>query len=519
MASRILMHKSRGVGAARVDAILNGNLQQVADTIPNGLESPFGQPLLRNSVAEFEGDVYVANGYNVYISIDGTGNWTLDFDADGISRTADGYDVGLYPTTIDNMPYLYHIWNSGNTTWVSSRKVSKFSSSGVWEPIITHTTTQNINDDGGSFIRDIIQFNNIVYFMTAEDNYRLTEIDRAYFITTFNMETESMGEISHPASLTAGAAIPQIPISFCAFNGELYYLMYYAGGISNNEDFNGIQVNRINGTATANLLLDSTFSSDDRNIGWGAFSDGSTPTNIEILSNKPVLFTDEDKLFALYYTEPNAGFKLIRMAGAADGSLSWDGDFTTQVIPTFLQSGNAPSQAGRWTTYTQVNASGEKEIYLTFSSNSEEGTSVSWYQFINETSPLDFLGFGADSTYSIPNYRQGGGAYEWSIFKPLDIQIEQFTPSTSNIGSIEISYRIIKGTGQPVTASFLFDTEGEPTNTYCDLVNPNIGIIVNNSVDGITADTGNLYTVNWRAELQGVTVGTPFSIVPIVTLV
>lgn len=520
MPKKILISKHRGTGAPKAFTMLNGSTSQIGTDLPEVMEANNTRSLGRNRILEFEGELYCAQTYNIFKYSASSGSWGLERGGSGLANSEPHLDYGLYVALVDDKPFLYHIFQSstGADDIAIQKKESKFKGSGQWTEVASiDGPTTNFNGDTDAFfsgVIDVIQVGNTIYFTCSFED-AVGSADGVATTITFNMETENIGFISYPA-LESDSDIYAGPVCYCVHNGRLFIMVYegFASGV--NTIFQRISLIEIVG-ATGVKRDTIAFNASDLVHPFGTSA---------LFEGRQVLFSDETNLYMMWHRYDSAsdyGFHLQVYDAPVDSQLVTPiDDVETTVLPTsFTQDGGSlPNARARWTTYTQVDGSGNSEIYLTHAPFGTAGNIQTIYKFNGSGTPLTTEGVGGDAAMSLPNNRQGGGQYEWSQFKPFDSQIEDIRPSDL-LGNILIDFRIIGGSGQDVTAKFLYDVEGEHLTTFANIQTPTPSGSISDgqTITGLVADSGILYTVNWQAQSDGVEIGDEFAISPLITLV
>lgn len=218
---------------------------------------------------------------------------------------------------------------------------------------------------------------------------------------------------------------------------------------------------------------------------------------------KPCLFTDGTDLFCLAL--PNtAAWNLYRITSALAVT-----NITSSVISGF--TGQDVDSRWRFIVDQHQNPT-SPEIILMYQGDTSTGSN-SFYKWNGVSLPLTFIGSAGsvDFQIAVANPKQGGGEMMFTVGEP-HIQIEGALAASTIPGQTTISYRIYESTlfpsGTPAQVKMFFNTDLETPTTRCRLTNPQPGLMLDEyTIGNVTAGSGNLYRVDWRAVADGVNSG------------
>ena len=541
---KVLCSRYRGRTQGRVAEVgtsHNGRFVPIGTGLPTTVEGADGGTgslnpsslKMRNRVCEFEGDLYCVQRQDIYKWNKTTEEWELDHAAgakyvSGFSY-GDAMSAGLYVAAQGGINYMYHLWATAVPgTWRSVRKQGPLSGNGQYEAEIEHTTPftsfNNANTGvseslvyGG--ILDIVEYNSKVYGITTAAQNGSAESLNSIF--TFDLMNQTMGSIALP-SFNAGNNRWGQQVSFAAYKDRIF-LLAPQGTTGGDTTINEIEysiIELVGSTTITRLNLDT---------GTGAQRSVNT---FNSSTSQGLLFSDGDYLYAAPLTNDsvNEGYKLHQIETSGQGLVDL-GEITSGVLPDEMARGTQRVDQGltsaqttaRALSYVQVDASGNDEIIIAHTNLAYGGNPYSFWKWEGPSTPMTFLGRGHGAEVALPSMKQGGGAYLWSEHKPFQVQIEDIQPSPVP-GNIRLFYRLVGGSGEPASIRFLYNNQQQTANTFATLASVTSPAVSSGTaqmvlggweVTGVVADSGIVYQIDWRAELDGIVVGDNYVINPV----
>jgi len=532
MPNKVYTNKYWGVaGSPIVYEQTNASLKQVGNELPASLEtvSNFNAyPLTLNRTVNFEGELYTVQNEDVY-KLSPSGTWEVDFTSITSAQQAGQFGViGLFPVLLNQEdPYLYYVRKGTSANVVITRKSSPISAGGNWDTeAVTAITTWGratfANDTAHSAL-----LNNILYFRFLSFDYQVSST-----LCFANLATKSVGDFakeSVPIEANVNASDFSPAGAMELWNGKLYYTMstiQFSTGPRLKENY----LYEVVGAVSPRKAIQINKLQQPADTALGLLGDNNT-------HHRDGLVAKDGNLYAIVYA---TGWEGVSTGAVSIDSLDSPGwgmykivnsgneivlhsEITDTVLPQELRrvagmSGapNGVSWNGRWTTQHQVDESGVERVYLYYANNGFAGSLVNIYEFIDDTQPLQLIDVGLDASLSNASYRRGGGNYEIQPAKTFPVAVRQGQVA----GTVDIDVTIV-GTGQPLLFGMLYNSDNEAATTLMNLVATTSGTIINGgtAVSGLLAgDTGNLMTLTWAAEAQGVEFAIQTAINPILTL-
>jgi hypothetical protein len=501
------------------------SLRKIGGDIPDVMEAPGNgaRPLSINRVADFEGDKYVVHNAVIY-KLSASGTWDADYTLGASAGNTQEHAAGLYTILAGDESFLCHIWKRGTTTLGMVRKSSSIDGGGAWGSETTYTTQQSWTQGNGTSVMDALQIDNLVYFRYSDENG-----DQKSPLFLANLETEGFSELqleAIPPETNVNTNGIDAFGSFSPFNSKLYYTITTTETNSLKENY----LYEVEGSVVRKLHLINRIQQS------GDITNGLEGNNNTRFSHRDGLFSKGSGLYAIVWAtglqgingasvdtddQPDDGWGMYKYIPSGN-TVVFDSDVSDTVLPASLRRNVTDSNpvgalwSGRWSTVNQVDASGDERVYLYFENDGEDGTPRSLYEFIDDTQELDLIDIGANAAFSLPTYQRGGGNYE---SKPISAFIKDVREGT-NAGTIDIDVRI-KGSGQEVIMGVLFNTEKDTPVDLMNLSATNSGSLIQNNtaVSGLIAGSGDLFTITWLAENQGVSYAVKTLMNPIITLV
>lgn len=240
-------------------------------------------------------------------------------------------------------------------------------------------------------------------------------------------------------------------------------------------------------------------------------------TNEKYTNGRGCLFSWNDKLygFALADGAVQDGWQAFEMEVTTTGVIPIE--ITDPVIPSLLRRDNGVASRSideNFYSYMDLETDpGNPTVYLFYSAQDSEGTSISMYRWEGPGGEITYLGAGGDQyQFSIPVSKMGGGHRIWSGSGEL---IAGVLGSTVNMTTIDLEYSITGGSGEPVNVQWYWTNVGEQMTNLASLENPSEGTLVlgNTTISGVAAD-GLPKTVRWRALSDGIRAADQIKIVP-----
>lgn len=512
----------QGLSTKKVGGDLPGSLEDIStyDVAPRRL----------NAVANFEGEKYAYHNNNVY-KLSSSGTWDLDFTGSVSLPNAQQFSiVGLYPALVEGKPYLYAVRKGSSNVVVMTRKSSPITAGGNWETEQSFTQSAWSQQAGpGVTVAYQCILDNIVYFKFLGFNHNGSQLKLA------NLNGNSITELPSeplPAERNVNANDWVRAGDIEVFNKKVYFTQM-------------TQRDNFGQRAKENYLFEVHGSVGPRKVALINRLQQQADTNTGMRINNGLnecfhrdgLVRKGDALYAIVYASgyegspaaaPNidavlsTGWEMHKFVPSGT-TVVFDSEVTDTVLPQELRRQSDPSGAqngasyrGRWTKSHEVDESGNARLYLYYTTKGNQGSIITQYEFVDDTQELLEVDTGGDGQFSNVSVQQGGGNYE---VQPVLTSMENFREG-QNAGTIDIDVRVI-GTGQALAMSFLFDKDKKEATTVMQLAATTSGTLINNGavVSGVLAgDSGNVYTITWRAEDQGIPYALQIATNPIITL-
>lgn len=481
----------------------------------------------KNRVIEFESELYCVQRQDVYKFNSTNDKWEIDHAASGKYQPGGSLDfgdsvtLGLYISAENGVSYLHHIWAaSGTDTWRGVRKQSRFTGTGDWEQEVIYTTpfaslsadaTYNTSTYGG--VLDVLEFNGKIFALTS--TAQTTSAESLHNPIIFDLKSNTMAQVTLPP-VSFGEKWASTG-AFAAHQDRIFFLGY-------NQTQIGVGSVQINGAVICELIGTDL-------ITKLTLSPVGSPVNratYDIASSKPIFFSDGEYLYAGPYLDVDTtdGYALYKINPSGIDLVNL-GE-TSGILPLSISRGpfldpdidRSDEFVPKVSIYTQVDASGNEEIIFAHFAQTNSGRPGSFWRWQGPNERLKYLGVGHGPEFSLPSFRQGGGAYLWSEHKKIQTQIENIEPSNT-VGNATISFRIIGGSGQPAVVRFLYDNNTQFATTFASLEDVKYPVVSSgvvasgNYVTGIIADENIVYKVDWKAQDDGIATGESYVINPV----
>lgn len=530
MPNKIYVSKNTGAGNPAVWEQAGVSLKKLGDDIPGSMESFTGsagspEPNPLNRTIEFEGDIYTAHDSKVY-KLSGSGTWDLDYTASvAVASNTEGM-VGLYTALVGDKSYLYMIWK-GSTEMRMVRKTSAINDTGAWGSEITYTPTLTAGmGNAGTHLVFAVQFNNVVYCrFVAEQSNNWSPLILA------NLETNAITEAPEPVFPPSEANVNANNWIFCGDIAPLNKKIYYT--LSSSRDVTGkkLKENYLfeveGGIVREAAFINRCQEKSDTANGF------EVPLNTNF-EHRDGLFPKGNSLYAIVWatgantpvptnvssdTETNDGWAMYKLTPS--GSTFLKQEVTDTVLPASLRRAAttgisvSPSWNGKWHITNQIDASGNERTWVYFSNRGLDGSIVNLYEFIDDSTELELVDIGSNVRLAPPAYKTGGGQREPA---PIQAFIKDVREGT-NAGTVDVDVRII-GSGQSILMGILYSSEQKTPTSLMNFSATTSGVLIssNTIVSGLVAATGDLFTVTWEAENQGVPYAVKTLMNPIITL-
>lgn len=352
------------------------DLEPLGDTIDESASiQSFGDTLYENMVIAAWGSIYAVGEEGLFRLVNGSlGDWSRDSADGGLTWTTPGGSntrtIGVYFTSIGNVPYLFGTYTTGNTT---SRAWRLNLLTGVGE--LGSASDPNPGEETQYFYDGQV-FSAQSSLISVMDPSSLT-------ITTI----ATPGGSTDPNSVyTEGVC------AFNEFNGKLY------------------MIGQAHGTGSTTQGLPTLYE-----YGAGQFT--AIINDFEITNRlyaiagaRWCLFDDGTRMYTIYYNNEsgNEGWKMFQLDLTA-GTFVKGTELTNTVLPSALRPGNGAQTTGRWSTYVDQQNDGTYDIFLNYGTGSGGGA-ITQYQFVDNATELTFIQSGADARFAMPESKTGGGS-------------------------------------------------------------------------------------------------------------
>lgn len=476
-------------------------LPSFSDAEPNSLSNT-----AVNRVALFRNQIYAVVAGGVFRFDHGGNQWTEEARFTLTPRAANR-NIGLYPITITGVPYLVTAYQRGaSTTWESIR----FNSiSNVWESGRIGT----LHDVTTAGVHAEICHNNKIYLQGGSTTT----------MGVYNPELQTFGNITHQTTLG-------FPLDFAIYDGKLYALH------SNTARSQVIVSQVISNIVTPIISLPST-------------SGGLETAGPSTTEGRPCLFVDNiytstthgatgiPKMYAWYLCNPTMGFNGwgIWQIEASGNTIAAVARVEDSILTAAHRAGNAtadiePDSLWRFICdhgsvhHNDVVAEHTMIFRETGAGDHGDYKGYRWrgpqFSFAGASESFDWQWHMAYAQDKI-----GGGArfspqvvphaplFTSSI--PIFDIVVKGTRLSQTKGNRTILFELIPASGDGYDAGtetnvrFFFDTTYNMQNKLCALASPSHGTISNNTIVGIAMSSGTIYTVDWRAQDNGIAVGQP----------
>ena len=464
-------------GTPAVYELVNGSsLSLIGDSdIGDGLEAGFIQDVgATNRICEYKGKRYLWHENFIKEENEGgTGNWgTVHTTSQPAGASTNS---GLFTVILNGDPIM--VGMSG----LSIRCALRFDG----------TTFTNIVPGGGTTIRagTATVFNNKIYWNVYNQVWTYDPVDDS--IAVFGM----------------GGSFSTITRDFAVVNNRLFLAGYQnSSGVS--------QFARLWVLDDTGFTIVYTFDTDP--IMDNGFSGAS---------GNPLLFSPDNSSLVFITTgedgSNNVGDQAALIQNPGTGSQIVT-DITDPLIPSqFRPLGADAVGTARYFLFTDTQNSSSPtspDFYIWRLADQSAG-SYGFYQYVDTSTVLSYLGIGPSHQYWGPHIKNGGqdrisaGANSTSTNK---IYTELENPVIgSSIGTMDISFRVYgSDTGLDGRVYMSLDQETPDTQITITSVTGGSTSVASNVISNITADDGaTLYTLTWPATADGVTDGVPVTLV------
>jgi hypothetical protein len=215
-----------------------------------------------------------------------------------------------------------------------------------------------------------------------------------------------------------------------------------------------------------------------------------------------------------------ASHKLYAITNSNSGVLCYELNFSPGLSPvdissTVIPPGISGTTTGRVWVLTDFYADvTTPTVYIYFASNGTPGTSWTCYQWNGNASVMTAVGgAGGDAADAIPHANHSQGNYFWTGTNQDKIEIVSKAVTATGI---LYSFKLYSATGVDVVgvkAWWSANNNIPYTTAAATLSNPSAGILIGDTITGLTADNTTTYTVTWEPLTDGFSVDDYYSFV------
>jgi len=482
MAQPFLALQHRSGGAPQVYRLPGVSPQALGDPIGAAVEGTSSDDMcIFNRVIQFQGDVYAAVKGGVYKKDDpttDTGAWSLDhaFTNFTTSSAMEHAVSGIYQFVDNGVEKLFVCWraDTSNSTWNASILDG---STGLWSDAGEQAavTAGNNEATGAQII-----YRGVLYWGLRTSQEFLT----------FDPVAQSLGTISAMIADEIGS------MGLCVFNDRL---LTFGRNSSGNAALFEL-------TSTFNELLE---------VSPAITLNGGMVEALACLVPSP----DGSVLYGIV-VENGSGSHFLKFIDTA-GVISFDSDLTSTVLPAARRPGMGDNNTETrwWAAFDQETTPGSATLLIYFSGNGSVGTTVTQYQFVNESTELSQVDVGGSAAWGFSTPTTGGGE---RIFTPGELHIS-IVQRLAAIGGEAVRFKCYGDPGAVnKNVSFRFNTENEVPLTQATLIGTPSVISggaaaptrVGDTLQGVEADGVSVYETIWDITADGVTAGQRAQLVP-----
>lgn len=222
-------------------------------------------------------------------------------------------------------------------------------------------------------------------------------------------------------------------------------------------------------------------------------------------SSKPTLFGIGDYLYAMALTSAGT-WRMYRINQALS---------VTEITSSVISGFTGQDLDSNWTFIVdQHTLATSPEYFLMFRGDLTNGP-ISFYKWINDSTPLSFLGTAGESNQRliVQAPKNGGGHFMYTVGE-MNIQIEGAVTPSNIPGNVNVGYRIYESTlfpsGTLAQIKFFYNKNNLETATNrCSLTSPspNGSMLDSYTITNAVVGSGVLNTIQWRAQVDGFSVG------------
>lgn len=235
-----------------------------------------------------------------------------------------------------------------------------------------------------------------------------------------------------------------------------------------------------------------------------------TTDNISFVKTKNTGFVGDDGIMRILLSSNATGYRFYKITFPAGVCTATE---ITGILPAAIQgtTGSVPN-TGRIGSYVDDETNGllggPNLVFLWYAANDTAGTSRSYFEYIDDSTPMVTLSTGCPIEVALAETQTGGGERCWF---PGELDVSFVGAPVPILGGERISFTVRKrpGTSDVTGVKFrlLYSTTGEAPNAFASLSNPSVApsgptlaISGGNEITGIVADDGTyVYTVDWLA--------------------
>lgn len=433
----------------------------------------------RGRVVQHQDTVYVLHQRTIK-RLNSNGTWsnilTLPNYYTDTGRAGDEQMI-MHLCNVGGTYYLAVMYNSSSTVIDTTGYMMALSYNLSTNTYSATSTTALSLSSGGSASNprnwafgESVFFNGVIY---------VPHYGTAYGIVAYNVASVTLSLLDNAIAIGSPTTAPTA--SLCIWNNELWLAHYDDGTVA-------LQLRKLVGSSFVSQIASVTG-------GTVAWSTGVS---------KPCCWTDGTYLYIF----------ALRATGAWDLWQINSSLVATNITSTVISGFTGQDLDSRWRCVVDQHTNPTNpDIYLLYFGDATAGGTIAFYKWNGPSSQMSYLG-NAGSAWSvmhIANPMLGGGEMMYSLGEP-HIVIEGSPSNTSTPGNCRISYRIYESSlfpsGTPAEVNMYFHPDLGPPTSRCLLTNPSVGTMANNyTITGVTAGSGTLYTVDWRAAANGVNNG------------
>lgn len=487
----LLVYNGYATGGARAYSLGANSYTQIGEiigTVDTGTTHSFNH--IADKICQIQNTVYVLHQRTLKKKeTDGTWSAVLTLSNPYTSVGVD-WQTRMIPCVVNGVQYLVIVYITSSSGTQSTYVRGVVFNTQTGETTYTgevQVSTQPANPGSGPAnvnIGDLIYFDGTIYFMAGASG----SISASHqYIFTLAVQSASLSKNDTTYGHKYWYGLAGLKTCWSIFQNKLWFLSNDATTTAANFKLYEL----VEGAPVLQKTIASSVVPNVTNTHW-----------------RPLLFTDEENMYAIYPSSVNSLITWKMAKISPDLTVT---DITSSVINGFSGQGNN----SRWEFIADQHKNPRNpEYYLLFRAGTSAGSPLSFYKFTNDSTPLEYKGAAGEGGIvgSIASACYGGGE---KMYRDGEMHIEfigEPTVSTTP-GNMTLYFRIYESmvfpSGSPVHVKMFSSEDRSIPTEPCRLTNPQpIGSMLDSyTIHGITAGSGVLYSVDWRAAADGYSAG------------